>query len=96
MPAEQPGRRISSPSEVREAWGHLSSAARARVFKRLERPVAEDVFLALSSRGQAGLLLELPESERRSWLRLLPPDDVADVLQGIPRERARGAPRALR
>jgi hypothetical protein len=59
-----------STSDVREVWGQLSNAARARVFKRLDRTVAEDFFLALSSRGQAGLVLEFPEGERRSWLRL--------------------------
>jgi magnesium transporter len=63
----------------------LSNPARARVFKRLERTIAEDFFLALSSRGQAGLILELPEAERRSWLRLLAPDDAADVLQEVPK-----------
>src|SRR6267142_3331748 len=62
-----------------------SSDLRARVFKRLERTVAEDFFLALSSRGQAGLIVEFPEAERRSWLRLLAPDDAADVLQKIPK-----------
>ena len=29
--------KIVPPRDVREAWGHLSNAARARVFKRLER-----------------------------------------------------------
>jgi magnesium transporter len=78
-------RKVPSTTDVRDAWGHLSNAARARVFKRLDRTVAEDFFLALSSRGQAGLILEFPEGERRSWLRLLAPDDAADVLQIVPK-----------
>ncbi len=67
-----------SPEDVREASRNLSNPGRARVFKRLERTVAEDFFLALSSRGQAGLILELPEPVRRAWLRLIAPDDAAD------------------
>jgi magnesium transporter len=78
-------RETPSPDDFRNAWRHLSNPARARVFKRLERTIAEDFFLALSSRGQAGLILELPEAERRSWLRLLAPDDAADVLQEVPK-----------
>jgi magnesium transporter len=30
---------------------------------------------------QAQIVLELPVEERRSWMRLLPPDDAADVIQ---------------
>ena len=90
MPDKHLARKNPSPSEVRDAWGRLSNAARARVFKRLERTVAEDFFLALSSRGQAGLILEFPEGERRSWLRLLAPDDAADVLQEIPKPLREG------
>jgi magnesium transporter len=75
-----------SPDEVGNAWRHLSHPARARVFKRLDRTVAEDFFLALSSRAQAGLILQFPEAERRSWLRLLAPDDAADVLQVLPKD----------
>jgi magnesium transporter len=90
MPAKHLARSNVSPSDVRDAWAHLSNAARARVFKRLERTVGEDFFLALSSRGQAGLILEFPEAERRSWLRLLAPDDAADVLQEVPRARRDG------
>jgi len=79
-----------SPDDVRNAWRNLSNSARARVFRRLERPVAEDFFLALSSRAQAGLILQFPEAERRSWLRLLAPDDAADVLQLLPKNLREG------
>ena len=85
MPEKLLARKNLSSSDVRDVWGRLSNSARARVFKRLDRTVAEDYFLTLSSRGQAGLILEFPEAERRSWLRLLAPDDAADVLQEIPK-----------
>jgi len=90
MPEEPKARISPSPGEVHDAWSHLSNPARARVFRRLDRTVAEDFFLALSSRGQAGLILEFPEAERRSWLRLLAPDDAADALQRIPKTQRDG------
>ena len=34
-------------------------------------------------------MLEMPKNERRAWLRILPPDDAADVIQHVPEaERA--------
>lgn len=50
--------------------------------------VADDFFLSIKPRDQLALLMLLPEGERRLWLRLLPPDDVADLIQTAPdRER---------
>src|SRR5262249_13846801 len=45
---------------------------------------AEDFLLALPARDQAELILETSAGERRSWMRLLPPDDAADVIQASP------------
>ena len=51
---------------------------------------AADFFLALSARAQADLLQELGPERSRPWIRLLAPDDTADVLQALPGEaRAR-------
>jgi magnesium transporter len=38
----------------------------------------------LSAREQAELLLDLPKEEQRSWMRVLAPDDAADLLQEVP------------
>jgi magnesium transporter len=46
----------------------------------------DDFFLKLSSRDQLELIRNLPREERRIWLRLLPPDDAADVIQLAPEE----------
>jgi magnesium transporter len=59
-------------------------------FEDLPRDQTGEFFLHLSSRDQAGLLLALPPGERRVWLRLLPPDDTADVLQFAPGEELDG------
>ena len=72
--------------DLREAWDLLDVEDRLAGFRALERTEAEDFFLSLRSRDQAELLLELPHAERRSWLRMLAPDDAADVVQEAPRE----------
>jgi magnesium transporter len=71
--------------EPLDAWPWLSAAKRAEELLRLPRAVAEELFFAQSAHDQARLLLELPSEERRSWVRLLPPDDAADLLQAAPR-----------
>jgi magnesium transporter len=72
--------------DLREAWDLLDVEDRLAGFRALERTEAEDFFLSLRSRDQAELLLELPSTERRSWLRMLAPDDAADVIQEAPRD----------
>lgn len=72
--------------DLREAWDLLDVEDRLAGFRALERTEAEDFFLSLRSRDQAELLLELPPTERRSWLRMLAPDDAADVIQEAPRD----------
>jgi magnesium transporter len=81
--------RLSS-EELHEAWGLLAHDDRVEGFRLLDRAIAEDFFLSLSSRDQAELLLELPPVQRRSWLRLLPLDDAADLIQEFPEEDREG------
>src|SRR5207249_3029819 len=44
----------------------------------------------LPARDQAELILETSAGERRSWMRLLPPDDAADVVQAAPQAEREG------
>jgi len=67
--------------ELLNEWERLSSQQRADAFANLPREQADDLFLDLSSRDQLDLLHLLPAGERRIWLRLLPPDDAADLIQ---------------
>lgn len=67
-----------------ESWSSLSHEERVERFRSVPRDQAEDLFLALSSVDQAELLLELRPAERRSWVRLLAPDDAADMIQALP------------
>ena len=47
---------------------------------------AADFFLALSTHDQADLLLDLGSERSRPWIRLLAPDDAADLVQALPAE----------
>jgi magnesium transporter len=73
-----------SPDDLREAWRILAEDERAEGFRLLARDEAEEFFGELDSRDQATLIWALPGSERRSWMRLLAPDDAADVVQAAP------------
>ena len=73
-----------TPSELYEAWPVLSPEERVEGFEFLKRDDADDFFLQLSARDRAELLLALPLGERRLWMRLLAPDDAADVIQEAP------------
>jgi magnesium transporter len=68
-------------AELREMWDVLSGEERAEGFSMLRRTEQEDFFLESSSRDQMQLLSTMPPGERRAWLRLLAPDDAADVVQ---------------
>ena len=67
--------------DLRDAWLVLSKADRADGFRLLKRSDAEEFFLGLTAGDMADLLHALPDKERRVWVRLLAPDDAADLLQ---------------
>jgi magnesium transporter len=72
---------ISGVDELRLLWPQLSDRERLAAFTAMPRDMADDLFLGLDSQDQLSLLLVLPEGERRIWMRLLPPDDAADLVQ---------------
>ncbi len=67
-----------------EKWGSLSPQERLNIFANLPRAEADDFFLGLRSHDQADLILLHPAGEQRIWIRLLPPDDLTDVIQEAP------------
>lgn len=69
-----------------DVWSALSPAERRAKFKELPRTEAEDLFLSLKTHDQAELIEEATHLERRSWIRLLAPDDVADLIQEMDSE----------
>ncbi len=67
--------------DLRETWRLLAPDDRLEAFLDLPRPEAEDFFLDLSARDQYVMVHAIAAEQRRSWMRLLPPDDAADVVQ---------------
>ncbi len=76
--------------DLREVWPFLTPAERVEGLRVLDRPSAEEFFLAAGAHEQADLLLAFREAERRSWMRLLAPDDAADVIQEAPADARPG------
>ena len=79
-----------TPEDLRNIWRILSPDERLEGFRLLLHDDAEEFFLGLGSADLASLLLELPKNERRAWMRLLPPDDAADLIQQVPEAEREG------
>jgi magnesium transporter len=62
----------------------LSQEERVEGFEFLQRDDADDFFLQLNARDRADLVLGMPKGERRLWMRLVAPDDAADLIQEAP------------
>jgi magnesium transporter len=65
------------------SWSALPIGERRQKFAALPRTEAEELFLSLTVHDQAELISEISNLEKRSWVRLLAPDDVADVIQEL-------------
>ncbi|MFZ5440915.1 MAG: magnesium transporter [Myxococcota bacterium] len=75
--------------ELRDCWPILSASERIEAFQHMARADSDDFFLGIAAADQADILVAMPEGERRLWLRLLAPDDAADVVQRVsPEQRA--------
>src|SRR6516162_2125217 len=68
-------------AEFRDVWPELSLEEQISGFKRLSALEAGRFFAELDARDQAKIILSLPMSERQLWIRVLNPDDAADVIQ---------------
>lgn len=84
-----------SLDDLRDAWPLLDPEERLEAFRCLAREDAEDFFLELAARTQAAVVAAEAPAVARRWLRLLPPDELADVLQEMPAERREAALAAL-
>jgi magnesium transporter len=77
----------SATEELWERWPSLSRAQRLKQFRELHTGEKADFFLSLSAHDQTDLLVDLPQDQRHVWIRLLAPDDAADVIQEVGPER---------
>ncbi|MEN0059309.1 MAG: magnesium transporter [Bdellovibrio sp.] len=80
---DEEGQKQDSVMSLSETWSALSPDERREKFKELPRTEAEELFLSLKTHDQAELIAEASHLEKRSWVRLLAPDDVADLIQEI-------------
>ncbi len=87
---EQTREKNLAASELQEAWAVLSPEERLEGLHLFPRPEAEDFLMSLTARDQAELILTTTPTERRFWMRLLPLDDTADVIQAAPEEERQG------
>jgi magnesium transporter len=77
-------------ADLREIWSILSLDERVQGFRVLPRDEAENLLFTLTDSDLTKLVLALKPSDRRYWVRLLPPDDIADLIQGAPLEEREG------
>src|SRR5690606_36013565 len=70
-----------SVDDLRDAWPLLDLDERGDGLRVLPREDAEDFFVSLPASDQAALILHFRPGQRRQWMRMLEPDDVADVIQ---------------
>ena len=75
-----------STEDLRDAWPLLDLEERGDGLRVLPREDAEDFFISLPATDQCKLILYFRPGQRRQWMRLLEPDDVADVIQHSPSE----------
>lgn len=80
---QQSAAEILERDELQEVWYLLSADEKLEGFRYLSQIDAEEFFFSLSSHDQGELLLAFRPEERRIWLRILPPDDVADLIQHV-------------
>src|ERR1700751_1074195 len=77
----------TATDQLRDRWPYLSHGQRLKQFRELHTGEKADFFLGLSAHDQCFLVLGLPEEQRHVWMRLLAPDDAADVIQEAGQER---------
>jgi magnesium transporter len=70
--------------ETLEQWPSLTPEERKNLFLNLQREDEDELFLRLNSHDQAEILSNATLSQRKIWIRLLAPDDAADVIQERP------------
>jgi magnesium transporter len=70
-----------SAEELHEAWRLLSPEERVESFGFLSPEEAQDFFLEMRPADQLMIIRQSPPALRRGWIRLLAPDDAADLLQ---------------
>src|SRR5262245_52071040 len=65
--------------DLRDAWRLLDANERIEGFRLLGLAEGEEFFVSLATADQLELIHCFTPTERRHWLRMLAPDDAADL-----------------
>ncbi len=84
--SEKVEKAISPFERLQESWPSLTFDQRHEAFFALSREDAEEIFLSLSAVDQYDLVKDLQSAQKRGWIRILAPDDAADLIQQFPFE----------
>jgi len=79
---------LTAADTLLDQWPHLRKSERLEAFQNLPHENLDDFFLGLEAKARSELVLALPAGQRRLFVRLLAPDDAADLIQVSP-QRAR-------
>lgn len=81
MPETKDSSHHISMDELWEIWPTLDDKERVEWFNQLDHDDAEDFYSSIPSEDQAAMFLVMSERDQKRWMRMLAPDDAADVLQ---------------
>lgn len=73
-----------SIKQLHEVWADVPQGERLAYFKNLPISQAQELFLKLPAEDKSGIVLNLDDAEQRVWMRILDPDDAADLIQKVP------------
>jgi magnesium transporter len=74
----------ASHTFLHSQWAETPPKERMASFRLLPLADAQEFYRELSTRHQYEIVSFLPEREQTVWMRLLAPDDAADLLQEAP------------
>ncbi len=74
-------------SALHDRWQRLEDEEKLAAFRAMDLEDAEEFFSQLAARDTAELLMLLPAHSRKPWMRMLAPDDAADLLQEVDAEQ---------
>ena len=81
MPESKETSHQISMDELWEIWPTIDDKERVEWFNQLDHDDAEDFYSSIPCEDQAAMFLVMSERDQKRWMRMLAPDDAADVLQ---------------
>lgn len=86
MQLESPSGDIIDIYRLAEIWSSLDTSEKETYLEKLPRDQLSVLFLELDTLDQKQLLRGVPLSTRKKWIKILEPDDLADLLREVGEE----------